>query len=171
MDVINFAKLGETSINAVSNSFAEGFKAMGNGSKTAGEAMKGALLQALGTIAISEGSLLLLAGIGEFNPVKIAAGGGLIALGGYLEGQAGGGGAAVPAAASVSGDGNSYAQASSGTNSQTSPSGLQQTPQKTVSLTVQGNYYDSNETKTQLMDMIRSATDATDFNYTKVGGK
>jgi hypothetical protein len=172
-DLANFAKLGETSINAVNDSFTGAFKSIGDGSKSAGDAMKGALLQALGTIAISEGSMLLLSGIGEFNPVKASAGGALIALGSYLETQAGGagGGAGTPSVSAGGGGATSSSSYGASSSSPSAPTALQQAPQKTVSLTVAGNYYDSNETKTQLMDMIRQATDATDFNYTKVGGK
>lgn len=169
LDMMSFAKLGETSINAVQGSFTNAFKAIGDGSKSAGEAMKDALLQALGQIAISEGSMLLLAGIGELNPAKAAAGGALISLGSYLESQGGGGAGAPPI--SAGGGATSSAGSSSSASTVGSPSNLQQAPSKTVSLTITGNYYESNETKTQLMDMIRQSTDATDFNYNKVGGK
>lgn len=171
MEFMDFAKLGEKSVNAVSGAVASAFKAMGDGSESAGEAMKKALLSALGEIAISEGSMLTVAGIGEFNPVKIGAGIALTALGGFLLGKAGGGGGAAPPTESGAGGGSAGGQGYGGSQPASGPSNLQQAPQKSVSLTIHGNYYDSNETKMQLMDMIRQSTDATDFNYFKVGGK
>jgi hypothetical protein len=38
-----------------------------------------------------------------------------------------------------------------------------------VSLIVQGNYFETEQTKRTLMEMIRSETDATGFSYVQIG--
>lgn len=176
----NFAKHGEDAFGAVASAAGEAFKAMGNGSKSAGDAMIGALLGALGQFAISKGSVVTAAGIADtvmldpIGPAEIVAGGALVTLGSALEALSGSIGSSipsVPSSAPSSGGSSGGSSSSGGAVSAGSPSNLQQAPQKSVSLEIHGNYYDSNESKMQLMTMIRQATDATDFNYTRVGGK
>lgn len=46
----------------------------------------------------------------------------------------------------------------------------QQTTGKSVSVHIQGNYFETEQTKTRLMDIIRQASDSQDFNLVSVGG-
>lgn len=43
-------------------------------------------------------------------------------------------------------------------------------PQKTVTIQVQGHYFETEQSKMKMLEMIRSATDATDFKYQQIGG-
>lgn len=46
----------------------------------------------------------------------------------------------------------------------------QQTTGRSVSVHIQGNYFETEQTKTRLMDIIRQASDSQDFNLVSVGG-
>jgi hypothetical protein len=43
------------------------------------------------------------------------------------------------------------------------------TPKKTVTVQIAGHYFETEQTKTRLMEMIRETTDATDYKYVQVG--
>lgn len=173
----DFSKMGEAAFQSVTGGAIDSFVAMADGSEGAGEALKKHLLGALGELAVQQGSVMLLGSIsvpmlgGLPNPAGLAAGAALIALGAVLKGISGAGGASAPAASASSAGGGGAVSAVS-MSAPGGPSNLQQQPpQKTVNLTISGNYYDTNESRTAMMDMIRGATDATDFNYFKVGGQ
>ena len=44
-----------------------------------------------------------------------------------------------------------------------------QQQKKVVTLSVQGNYFETEQTKSRLIDLIREGTDATDFKYVQIG--
>ncbi len=57
------------------------------------------------------------------------------------------------------------------TQAEEKPMVAQQIPQKkSVTLQIQGNYFDTDQSRRTLMEMIREAQDATDFTLNKVGG-
>lgn len=134
-------------------------------SMSASEIMKGFFLNSLADIAMAQGEVYLAQGlIGD--PGALAAGAALIALSGALRALAGsaGGGGSIGDYGSGGGGGGAYAASDSSTQTQQPAS-----PQKSVSLVVQGNYFETEQTKTRLLDMIRGATDATDFKYVQIG--
>jgi len=171
-DLENFAKLGQVSFQSFNQNAQSAFIAIGQGSQSAGDAMKGFMLNSLADIAQSQGAVLLASAL--LNPLNGAAGAALLVLSGVLKAAAGSAGASGGGVSSSVTTGPSGQTGFSGVTTgagPNAPSNLQQAPQKTVSLTIQGNYYDTNEARTALMDTIRGATDATDFNYYKVGGQ
>jgi hypothetical protein len=171
-DVNSFAKLGENSINAVQSNFTSAFEAIGNGSKSAGDAMKGAIFGSLGSIAEEQGSVMMLASLYPPDPLVFTAGAALVTLGAFLSSQGGGGGASsnTPSVGSPSSSGASTTGSAGASPATSAPSNLQQAPQKSVTLNIEGNYFDSNQSKMAMMDQLRNCTDATDFNYVKTGG-
>lgn len=46
---------------------------------------------------------------------------------------------------------------------------MQDQNKKAVTLQIQGNYYETEQTRTRLMEMIREVGDFTDFNLKQVG--
>lgn len=176
MDLMDWGKQGDIVFSAMTTHATEGFEAIGDGSKKAGDAMKGAMLNALADIAESQGQMMLIAGVGSLNPAEAAAGAALLVLAGFLRGKAGsmgassgggggggfggGGGGGAPLASGGGGD----SGLSSSTTSQTQKSG------GAVHIVVQGSVFDSDSTRTRIADLVRGAGDATDFNITKIGG-
>jgi len=75
-------------------------------------------------------------------------------------GGAGGGGGSAPGGFSVPAAGSGEAGAAPA---------LQEQPKKSVTIQVMGHYFETEQTKTKLMDMMREATDATDFAYKQIG--
>lgn len=161
----NMAKVGEFAFNTLKTRAAAAFKAMGDGSKTGAEAMKGFIFGALSDIATMKGEVMLAEGIGTFNPIQIAEGGALIALGGLIGSMAGSSGAA--ASAGGSSGGGVGASSSVGGPDVSKPEVPAQ--KKAVSIQVMGNYFETEQTKTKLVEMIRDASDATDFKFTQIG--
>lgn len=163
----DFGARGQRVFNTVSNNAAKAFIQMGEGTKTAGEAMKGFMFASIADIAEAEGKLLLAKGIGTANPASIAAGGALLALSGLLRAQSGGG------SSSAGGGGGGAAGPGGGEAANTSITGNKpdgaQLEHKTVTLAVGGNFFETEQTKQSVMEMIRQATDATDFKYTQIG--
>lgn len=166
----NFSQLGSTSFNALKTNGVAMFKALGDGSKSAGDAMKGFMFNSLADIAEAQGQELLAFGIGSFNPVPIAQGGALIALSSMLRSQAGGGGGGGMSSGgggSGGGGGGGYAGAPDSALPESKPT--VQEPKKAVSINIHGSYYETEQTKTRLMEMIREVSDATDFSFKQIG--
>ena len=162
-DLGNFAKLGEQSFASFHKNAKSAFIAMGDGSKSAGEAMKGFMLNSLADIAEAQGDLLLASAL--VNPLNAAAGAALLVLSGVLRGAAGSAGSSSGVGSSSGGGGG---VATSATDSGLTTQPALSTPSKAVTIQVQGNYFETDATKRTLMDMIRSETDATDFKYTQI---
>lgn len=142
------------------------------------EAMKGFFLGMLGDRAMAEGSMLLLSSIWPPNPLGIAAGTGLLALGGALKSLAGSGsaGSSLPSSPSVAASASGSAPKIVSTDTSASDSmatpGMdqqQQRPQRTVQVNIAGNYLETDQTKRMLMDLMRQETDATGFAYNQIG--
>jgi len=164
----NMSKFGHTAFNAIGSNAKDAFVALGNGSKNAADALRGFFFGAIGDIAEQQGEIMLLMGLWPPNPVAIAAGGALIALGAALKSMgtgssggvsAGGGGGASASAADTSSTIDSSAQTTAAT----------QAAKKTVSINIQGNYFETDQTRTRLMDIIRQSGDQTDFQLKQIG--
>jgi hypothetical protein len=160
----NWAARGQFAFQTFNKQAVQAFKSIGDGSKNAGEAMKSFMLGALGEIATSEGEVMLAKGIGLYDPIQIAQGGTLIALGALISSQAGGG-AVSGGGGGGAGGGGGFAQP--GSMDQTKPEVKE--PKKSVSIQVMGSYFETEQTKTRLMEMIRESSDATDFSFKQVG--
>jgi hypothetical protein len=172
LEMKDFTKIAVGSFQTVSSEADSAFESMGDGSQSAGEAMKGFMFGSLGSIAESAGAVMLAEGVWPPNPVALAGGAALLVLGGFLKGQAKGGTSPSPPSsdASSASSGVSTSAAPAPTDASSSGPTTTQNPSASVSFVVQGNLYSSNEAKLEMMDIMRSATDATDFKYTQVGG-
>ncbi len=154
---------------AVKNQAVSAFKAMGDGSKSGADAMKGFVLGALGEIAMEYGTFHLINGIATYNFVEVAEGGALIALGAALSSMGSGSGSSASTSASSGGGGGGSDSAmvpSLGASASPAPAAAQQ---KHMTVAIHGNIFDTDQTRTRLVDMLRQASDATDFQFTKVG--
>lgn len=167
----NMSRAGEMAFNEVGSQAVAAFKAVGDGSKSASQAMAGFFFGALGGMAEKQGEVMVLAGLWPLNPVVIAAGGALIALGAAISslgsggsssssGGGGGGlsaastGGASPVSAQAGSVGNLQPQAKQGAN---------------VQLVINGNYFETDQTKQALMQMMRAAQDQTDYSLKNIG--
>jgi len=110
---------------------------------------------------------MLLEGIWPPNPIAIAGGGALIALGAALKGQAGGGSSS---STSYDGGGGSAASANPAlANDNAGMSTVQPTEKKTVTVQIMGHVFDSQESGLRIAQIIKDNADATDFNYKPIG--
>lgn len=164
----NFATMGQTAFKTFGDRAVSAFKAVGEGSQTMADAMKGAVLGAIGDMAVAKGSAMLLEGIGTLNPVMAGEGAALVALGSYLQSQAGGGSSVSASSGGGSGGAGSYG-GSEQIGKPTEDKPAVQEAKKSVTIQVQGNYFETEQTKATLVDMIKSANDATDYSFKQIG--
>lgn len=159
----NWGEQGRQTVTSFQTHSTEAFLAVGAGSKSMGDAMRSMFLNVIADKAQSMGQELLLEGIWPPNPLALGAGAGLIALAGAIRAKAGGGGGvSVPA----SGGGGMVPV----TANQTDSNQMQaQQPGQAVTIQVMGSYFETEQTKTKLMDIVRDATDATSFKYVQIG--
>jgi hypothetical protein len=158
---------GQRTFRIIGDNAASAFVAMGRGTKSAGEAMRMFMFGAIADIAEAEGKLLLLKGLGERNPVAFAQGGALLALSGALRAMAGGASQGV-GGAGEGGAGGGAPLAGAGPGAEPAPA-IQAQTQKSVTIQIQGSYYETDQTRERLMNMIREAGDFTDFNLRQIG--
>jgi hypothetical protein len=167
-DVGNFSKLGATAFDSFSKNAKNAFMDLGRGTKSAADVMKSFFLNALADIAEGQGTIMLA---NIFNPASMAAGAGLLVLAGVLRGLAGEGGGggksgSIGAATASSGGGGGY---TSSAMDMERPQVEESRRKREVQLVIQGNYFETEQTKRTLMEMIRSETDATGFSYVQIG--
>jgi hypothetical protein len=175
-DMADFGKRGQEVMQSFQRHSTYAFEKMGeemvkgkNIAQAAGDAMKSIFLNVIADRAIAEGSMMMLSGIWPPNPLALGAGAGLIALGGALR-TLGGGSGSVPAGGAGGGLGSADGVSLPVTNTDSSSGNMPAViPQKTVSVNIAGNLFNTSETQRTLMDMIRQETDATDYNYNKIG--
>lgn len=187
VDQADFGKRGNEMWNSLSSNATAAFTNMGAemaqgkdiASATA-DAMRGFFLGMLADRAMAEGSFMLLSSVWPPNPLGIAAGTGLLALGGALKSVAGASSSAPTTAASApssqatsSGAAAPQVPISSGAAEaqSTAVSNMQQQAmaQRSVSVNIAGNYLETDSTKRMLMDLMRQESDATGFNYNQIG--
>lgn len=167
-DMDDFGKVGQRNFDSFKKHSKDALLEFGAGTKSAADAAKGFILGMLADEAEARGEVMLLASIFPPNPLGIIGGGALIALAGALR-AAGGGGSGSSTSAAPSGVGGGSAT-SFGTRTDESPTVAERRIPKAVSVTVQGNYFETEQTKTALVDLIRQNQDATDFTVANVGG-
>ena len=166
-EATNFAKIGEKAFATFSSRAGQAFMDLGSGSKKGSEIMKSFMLNALADMAQAQGSLMLAM---ITNPAAMAAGAGLLILAGLLRAKAGGGGegvGAAPAGSEAGAGGGGFA--ASTMSAEDRPALEESRKKREVQLVIQGNYFETEQTKRTLMEMIRSETDATGFSYTQIG--
>ena len=181
-DLTNFGKLGQQTMQSFQKESTTAFTGIGaaiaqnaNIAQAAADAMRAMFLNMIGDRAIAFGQTLLGESIFPPNPLGIAAGTGLLVLGGALKSLAGGGGTSVPSA-STSGGGSGEVQPPSvgstgvSTTDQSQLAAQQQaTPQRAVTVNIAGNYLNTQESQRSIMEAMRSETDATNFQYNQIG--
>lgn len=170
----NFAAIGKMSFKAFETNAVSSLLALGEGSKNAGEAMKGFLFGSIADIAEAQGKTMLpLALVG--NVPAAAAGAGLIVLAGFLRSLSKGPSTKMPETGAGGGGGFGGADTSAATAGPSPVMAASEAPtvearkRREVTLMVQGNYFETEQTKRTLMEMIRSETDATGFSYVQIG--
>lgn len=165
MALSDFSARGDFAFKSLGKHSKQAFIDMGAGAKTGAEAMKGFMFNVLADMAEQEGEMRLLAGIWPPNPASLAAGAGLLALSGYLRSQAGGG----SSGGGSSGGGGGGMSGPVGSSMADMKPGMEETKKKTMTVSINGPLYGTDETNRWLMERIREASDATDFNLVKVG--
>lgn len=188
MQASDFGKLGTEVWNSLQANATSAFSAMGQQvaqgtsiAQASVTAIKGLFLGMLGDRATASGEVMLAESVWPPNPLGLAGGAALIALGGALKslGGSSSAGSTLPSspsvAATASGAAPTYAdttQASTTANSAMSASNMsaQQAPvQRTVSVNIAGNYLETDQTRRLLMDLMRQESDATGFQYNQIG--
>jgi hypothetical protein len=166
-DMNNFGMQGQRVFSSFTNHSKSALIAFGAGTKSASEAAKGFIFNMLADEAEARGQMLMLSSLFPPNPLGIAAGAGLIALSGFIRSQAGGGASGGAGVSSGGGGG----AVSGGISAQSSNEAVQQNeaPKKSVTVAIQGNYFETDQSRTRLMEMIRESGDFTDFNLKQVG--
>lgn len=162
------ANIGAVAFGSLQKNSKAAFIAMGDGSKSAGDAMKGFIFSSLADIAEAQGELHVAAGIASMNPVEFAEGGVLLALSGFLRSQAGGGSSMGGSGGGGGGGGGVSSSSSSSAGDSAAPS-AQVTPAQHMQIVVQGNIFDSDATRTRLMELMRQAQDMQDFRLVQIG--
>ena len=165
-DTKNASNIGSVAFSSMNKNAKTAFMAIGDGSKNAGDAMKGFLFSSIADIAEAKGEFLMAAGIATMNPIEIAGGAALFSLAGLLRSQAG---ALGSSGGGVGGGGGGGAGAVSAGATSTTPELPQMPHKKEVTIQVSGHYFETEQTKTKLVDLIRESTDATDFKYVQIG--
>lgn len=167
----NAGMQGKFIFDKLSNAGVNAFDALGRGAATGADQLSSAILGSLADIASSYGKAMMLASLWPFNPAVFAAGAALVALGGFVSakaGASGGGGGDIGA-----GGGGASSGAASTTGSETLstsvPLSAEAQNKKTVSINIQGNYFDTDQTRMKLIDLIRESSDATDYQFRKIG--
>jgi len=151
--------LGGAAMASFSNRAINAFDQIGRGSKSVSEIMKGAFFGMLGDVASAQGKTMFLTNLAPPlgpNPAGMAAGLGLIALGGLLSSMGGGSSMAGGAGGGAGGGGMGGDFGGPGVNDA-------QQKRKEVTINIEGNYYDSEQSKLAIVEAVRSASDANDF--------
>lgn len=173
----DFGKMGTQVMQSFERHSTFAFEKMGaemakgkNIAQASADAMKSIFLNMIADRAIASGSMMLLEGVGSLNPVEAAAGAGLIALGGAIRSMAGGSSnGAIP----EGGMGGGLGSPDGVSMPVTSTDGVDQSKntmaQKTVNVNIAGNLMNTAESQRAIMEAIRQETDATDFNYNRIG--
>ncbi len=170
-DLKDFGKQGTAVFGSLTKSISSHLEKWGSGEESAAEAAKGFVADFVADTAQMYGQMIMLVGLGDPklgftpNPQLIAAGAGLIALSGLVRGMAKRGGSSVGSGAS--GGGMESLSSREAEKPEMDEKAIQK---RSVNITVQGSYFETDETKRKLVDMIRSEGDATDFKYNFVRG-
>ena len=175
--MLDSAKFGEMTTSAFATSAVSSIQQWAAGHESASKAVEGMFAHMAGQMATQYGELMLLASIWPPNPIGIAGGTALIALGTVLSGM---GGPSMSSGLSGGGGNLGGVSAGGGGGSLTMPSTTQSLPSgaaqqtnngpSSVQINVQGSIFDTQSTQTRIADLVRNASDSTDFSVAKVGG-
>jgi len=171
-ELIRYSELGTMAAASLSGGLVTAFESAGQAGWVFGEQMKKAVLGTLADIAAKEGAYHLIKGLWPPNPVELAVGAGLLALSGVIRSAAssgvgsGGGGAVTPAPALDTGSNVAFSPGPE-ISSEVEQEELKR---KYVTIHIEGNYFDTAETRSALVELIREEADATDFKIQSVGG-
>ena len=164
----DFGKKGAKVMDIFESHAANAFMELGEGTKDAGDVMKGFFFGALAEMAEMQGRIYLGMGIGG-NYAAAAAGAGLLILAGILRGMSKGGARSSSSGAGASmGGGGSGDTIGTQISTPTKPA-IEEQKKKEVTVAIHGNYFETEQTRTRLMEMIREAGDFTDFNLKQIG--
>lgn len=176
------ASISNNAVTAATDSMSNELISLAETGEFSAQRVLQSMLKSIGQQAVAEGTKAVFSGAIELNPMMIATGGAEIAFGMGILALAGGGAGGVSAStpSSVASNPNtdqsslSNSLSSSNTNlpvqqDQTSQMSSQEVRQKTVTIAIAGNYFDTDSSRRQLMDIIRAETDATDFRYARIG--
>lgn len=137
------------------------------------EAFGKAVLKSLGQILMMFGNMLIAVGIGLATvpmlfglsgTAAIAAGVAATVLGGAMMALAGGGGQAATGSGATAQGGAASGGAASLDSSSSAPK-IEEQKHKAVTINIQGSYFETEQTKIRLVEMIRESSDATDFAF------
>ena len=132
-----------------------------------------AVLGMLGKVAGKYGETMMLASLWPFNPAVFAAGAALEVLAGAL-GEVGStsSSSAVSAPSAASSSTSDVASSKATAASQTPDvSSAQSAHGQAVTVNVQGSVLDSPATGMRIVDLIRQASDQTNYSYVQIGNK
>lgn len=165
----NSGKLGGAAMRSFENQSVAALQGWASGTKTAAEAAKGFMFGMIGDVATAQGKVMMLDAFKTFPAVNVGefgAGAALVALGAFLSSQGGGGGAGGPSVG-VGGGGAAPSDLSGGMAAPAAPA--QVAEKKAVSINVSGHFFETEQTKIRLVEMIRESSDATDFTIKSIG--
>lgn len=166
---LDFGAVGVRVFNSFEKNAVSALQAFGAGQESASDAAKGFIFGMLADEAEARGKIMLLASIWPPNPAGLAAGAGLIALSGFLRSQGGNGGASGGSAGASGGSSTSGAAASPGAFNSTGVSPIQQAqPTKAVTINIAGSFFETEQTKQRLVEMINETADATGYTVRPV---
>lgn len=149
--------IGGAMVTSFGNRSVAAFQAMGAGAMTASEAVKGAMFGMIADVAAQYGKMMMLSSIFPPNPLAFAAGAALVALSGALGAKAGGG-------AQMGGGGDFGGGGGFGGGGFGGPSIAEaQERRKDVTINIEGNYYDNEQTRLAIVQAVRDAGDSSDF--------
>lgn len=164
----DFGAVGVRVFNSFEKNSVSALQAFGAGQESASEAAKGFIFGMLADEAEARGKIMMLASIWPPNPAGLAAGAGLIALSGFLRSQGGTGGAGA-GGGTDSGSSSGGTSAGSGAFNSTGVSPVQQNqPTKAVTINIAGSYFETEQTKQRLVEMINETADATGYTVRPV---
>jgi hypothetical protein len=160
-----FGAVGQRVFDSFANNATDALLQWGAGQKTAAEAAKGFIFGMLADEAEARGKMLLLASIWPPNPLGIAGGAGLIALAGFLRSQAGGSAGGGGGAGGAGGAGGGVGSGGGGFESSRPSMREEAAPRRAVEIRIEGGYFETEQTRTRLLDMVRDASDADDIIF------
>ena len=152
--------------NRVKDASINAFKQIGAGQKTLAQAAKQVVMNEAGDRADAKGQVLFIEGLSTYDYPMMAGGAALIALGSALHaGSSGGGGSP---GGSGGGGGGSAGGGGAATQDVAQPE-VKAAPKKSVNVNIMGSYFETEQTRTRMMDIIRESGDYTDFNLKQIG--
>jgi len=166
LELSNFAKHGQQVFGMFTNHAANAFMKLGEGSKKGSEVMRQAMFGMIADVSQYYGTMMLAAGLFPPNPVALAGGAALLALAGFLRSKASG--ATAFDTGGVGGMGGGFEMGNIGQSAHQVQE--QERKEKSFQLTIMGSYFETEQTKTRLLELMREASDATDFRYNRIGG-